>query len=110
MFFKGIIKILEIFKEKFDSLTQETVSLEAKIKENAALHEIAMSQELEKKNQEFKLFLDNSQSEVMEKYTKEIEKLQSEHESFVNLIKTDYTHKIDQLNMVSFYNQIAFFL
>ena len=94
---------MEIFKQKFESLTQETVGLEAKIIENTEQHEKTLSHEIEKKNQEFKLFLDNSQSDLQEKYAKEIQQLKSEHESFVNLIKTDYTQKIDQLNTVSLF-------
>lgn len=94
------MKILEIFKEKFESLTQEKDGLEAKIIANAEQHEKQMSQELDKKNKEFKMYLDNSQSDLHDKHSKEMQQLKTDNESFLNLIKSDYNQKIDQLNTV----------
>ena len=61
-----------------------------------------MLEHLEKKSQEFKLYIENVQTELNEKHCKETEQLKNEHETFINLIKTDYEQKIDQLNLVKF--------
>lgn len=61
-----------------------------------------MFEHLEKKSQEFKLYIENVQTELNEKHSKETEQLKNEHETFINLIKTDYEQKIDQLNLVKF--------
>jgi outer membrane murein-binding lipoprotein Lpp len=94
-----IHKILELVKQKLDQYLSQTSSLELKIKENQDLHEKKLQEELDRKNKEFKMYLDNNQSDLNDKHVNEIDVIRKEHSKFVSLIQNDYTQKVDQLNL-----------
>lgn len=95
---ESIIAVLNVIREKFDSNLTQIQGLEARLVETSESGEKKLGDELEKKSQEFKSYLENVQTELNEKHQKELSDLRAEHETVVNSVKNEFTQQIEQLN------------
>lgn len=87
-------------KSQLDAQVDIKIGYEARIKELEESQSILVKQEMDKQVAEYDARLIQLQTELNEKHQKELDDAEAKHNSFIEIIKSDYETQINNLIQV----------